>query len=273
MTTNCRFPIPFFNCIIFTGSYNSSRSWVSVTILSFALFSPTLFLPLLLSLLDTDMGGIVSALAFPAPAKEISQVALLSRVAQNQLFYLETQSGHHIPAIYIQYNNNNNNNITKTNHVTHNNNINNHKSSHHRQLQQQQQNEKDYNFTLIYSHGNAEDVGLSLPYLDYLSRYCRCHVLAYEYCGYSIAEGEPSEQNCYQCIQAAYDFLTTQQNVDPGRIVLFGRSLGTGECALLYSRQEKKGVKIGKRGRKSHCIFGNLALIIMYFSLSWCTGL
>ena len=99
-------------------------------------------------------------------------------------------------------------------------------------------------FTLIYSHGNAEDVGLSLPYLDRLSRCCNCNVLAYEYCGYSIAEGEPSEKNCYECIDAAYRYLTSasrnQTNesvvVDPSRVVLFGRSLGTGPTVDLAAR-------------------------------------
>jgi hypothetical protein len=169
------------------------------------------------------MGVIVSTLAFPAPAKEISKAALLCRTAQNQLVYLQTQSGHTIPAIYIQY-------------------YNDHKKSRKQQQQQQQQKEEeeqqpqqnDCYFTLIYSHGNAEDVGLSLPYLDYLSQYCCCHILAYEYCGYSIAEGKPSEQNCYQSIQAAYDYLTHQQAVDPRRIILFGRSLGTGESAVVF---------------------------------------
>ena len=93
-------------------------------------------------------------------------------------------------------------------------------------------------FTIIYSHGNAEDVGLSLPYLDRLSRRCNCNVLAYEYCGYSIAEGEPSEKNCYECIDAAYRYLTAgrQSVVDPSSIVLFGRSLGTGPTVDLAAR-------------------------------------
>jgi abhydrolase domain-containing protein 17 len=140
------------------------------------------------------MGALVSTLAFPAPPKELSQAALLARAAQQQLVYLQTASGHKIPAIHLQKKNDSN---------------------------------KQY-CTLIYSHGNAEDVGLSLPYLDYLSQCCDCHVLAYEYCGYSVAEGEPSERNCYECIQAAYDYLTVDQNVEASQIVLFGRSLGTG---------------------------------------------
>jgi hypothetical protein len=156
------------------------------------------------------MGAVVSALAFPAPPKEISASALLRRDSQNQLVYLTTKSGYQIPAIHIRDRRSNNNN----------------------------------KFTLIYSHGNAEDVGLSLPYLDCLCQVCHCNVLAYEYCGYSLAQGEPSEQNCYESIQAAYDYLTTTTKmsqgsdfrVDPSRIVLFGRSLGTGE----YTHQAGK---------------------------------
>ena len=107
-------------------------------------------------------------------------------------------------------------------------------------------------FTIIYSHGNAEDVGLSLPHLDHLSQCCDCNVLAYEYCGYSIAEGEPSEKNCYECIDAAYRYLAEGRQsfhgdengtlrlrspaVDPSRIVLYGRSLGTGPTVDLAAR-------------------------------------
>jgi hypothetical protein len=181
-------------------------------------------------LFDTAMGVIVSTLAFPAPAKEISVAALLARAAQNQLVYLQTISGHQIPAIYIQNYNCNNN--KKKMYPSGNN------FQHHHSAKQQEEQQQDCCLTLIYSHGNAEDVGLSLPYLDYLSQNCRCHVLAYEYCGYSVAEGEPSEQNCYQCIQAAYDYLVTQQVVNPSRIALFGRSLGTGKYCIQNGKGE-----------------------------------
>ena len=50
-------------------------------------------------------------------------------------------------------------------------------------------------FTIIYSHGNAEDVGISLYYLDVLSHVLKASVIAYEYPGYSISEGKPSEEN------------------------------------------------------------------------------
>ncbi|KAG7343233.1 serine aminopeptidase, S33 [Nitzschia inconspicua] len=187
------------------------------------------------------MGGIVSALAFPAPAKEISQAALLARAAKQQLVYLKTASGYQIPAIHL---------VKKTN--------------------SKKDNNSNY-FTIIYSHGNAEDVGLSLPYLDYLSQYCDCHVFAYEYCGYSLAEGEPSEQNCYECIQAAYDYLTNQEKVDSSKIVLVGRSLGTGPTVdlaakLCIQKMPPAGVVLQSPLESGgRCVLGESASFYLYY--------
>lgn len=153
-------------------------------------------------------------------------------------------------------------------------------------------------FTIIYSHGNAEDVGLSLPYLDHLSRCCNCDVLAYEYCGYSIAEGESSEKNCYECIDAAYLYLVNGHGslegdfenasrekrsrpwgrkltiVDPSRIVLFGRSLGTGPTIDLAARllSENDGMKPSIAGvilqspleSAGRCVLSELASNVLY---------
>lgn len=41
-------------------------------------------------------------------------------------------------------------------------------------------------FTIIYSHGNAEDVGLSLNYLDIMSDTLDASVIAYEYPGMEV---------------------------------------------------------------------------------------
>ena len=143
------------------------------------------------------MGAIVSTLAFPYPPKRRSAKALRAR--GNQLIFLETtKSKHRIPAIHIQ--------------------------------------RRSATFTILYSHGNAEDVGICLRYLDAMSNICKANVLAYEYPGYSVAQGKPSEENCYQAIQAAYQYLTTQAGVPPSKIVVFGRSLGTGPSVDLCSR-------------------------------------
>lgn len=91
-------------------------------------------------------------------------------------------------------------------------------------------------FTLIYSHGNAEDVGLSLFLLDMMSEILDVSVIAYEYPGYSISDGEPSEVGCYEAIDAAYHYATKTVEIDPKKIVFYGRSLGTGPSVDKCSR-------------------------------------
>lgn len=88
--------------------------------------------------------------------------------------------------------------------------------------------------TLLYSHGNAEDLTLLLPYLDTMASYCNADVLAYDYCGYGVSEGTPSEESCYACIEAAYGHLL--EVGESQSIVLFGRSLGSGPAVDLAQR-------------------------------------
>jgi abhydrolase domain-containing protein 17 len=172
------------------------------------------------------MGAVVSTLAFPAPDKSLSERALRKRQSKNQLVYLTTKSGHRIPAVHIVRRDST--------------------SSSSSSPPPPQNNET--RLTVLYSHGNAEDVGLTLPYLDYLSHFCDCHVLAYEYCGYSLAEGEPSETNCYECIDAAYKYLTEEKGLSPSQIVLFGRSLGTGPTVDLAAKLCQKIVDNNNNG-------------------------
>ena len=45
---------------------------------------------------------------------------------------------------------------------------------------------------LIYFHGNAEDVGLAMELLAFVKDMLKVHVLAMEYPGYGVYEGEPN---------------------------------------------------------------------------------
>ncbi|CAE7887337.1 ABHD17A [Symbiodinium necroappetens] len=117
---------------------------------------------------------------------------------------------------------------------------------------------------LFMSVAVPEDLGQRLHYLDMMSQLCASDVLAYDYCGYGFSEGEPSEENCIQCIDAAYAYLL--QHFAPNRIVLFGRSIGTGPTVDLAVRHpEIRGVilqsPIESCGR---AVFGNLASWLGY---------
>jgi abhydrolase domain-containing protein 17 len=91
-------------------------------------------------------------------------------------------------------------------------------------------------YTMLLSHGNAEDLGLVRPLLPVLGD-LGFSVFAYDYRGYGLSEGVPSEPNVYGDIDAAYDHLTRELRVPPERIILYGRSLGAGAAVDLAARR------------------------------------
>lgn len=81
--------------------------------------------------------------------------------------------------------------------------------------------------------GNGEDLGVTAPYAVELSQSLKTSVLCYDYTGYGLATGKPSESNCYSDIRAAYTYLVSNMRIPPKRILLFGRSLGSGPTVHL----------------------------------------
>ena len=98
-------------------------------------------------------------------------------------------------------------------------------------------------YTLLFSHGNAEDLGDVRGFLGKL-RMKGYSVLAYDYRGYGTSDGKPSEENCYRDIDAAYDYLVSERGVPPNRIIAHGRSLGSAVAIELASRREVAGLII-----------------------------
>ncbi|KAM3097206.1 alpha/beta hydrolase [Phormidesmis sp. 146-35] len=91
-------------------------------------------------------------------------------------------------------------------------------------------------YTLLYSHGNAEDLGDIRPTLEDL-RTVGFSVFAYDYRGYGTSQGKPSEQKSYRDIETAYSYLTTKLGVRSDRIIAFGRSVGNGPTIHLATQK------------------------------------
>ncbi|HEY7403251.1 MAG TPA: alpha/beta hydrolase [Candidatus Angelobacter sp.] len=91
-------------------------------------------------------------------------------------------------------------------------------------------------FTLLVSHGNAEDLGDDRYWLQDL-RKAGFSVLAYDYEGYGTSEGKPSEQAAYADEAAAYDYLTEKLRIPADRIVILGRSVGSGPATYIAARR------------------------------------
>jgi abhydrolase domain-containing protein 17 len=99
----------------------------------------------------------------------------------------------------------------------------------------------DSTYTLLLSHGNGEDLGSVLPLLPGLAN-LGFSVFAYDYRGYGLSDGSPSERHVYADIDAAYDYLTGKLRVAPDTIVAYGRSLGAGASVDLAARRPVGGV-------------------------------
>lgn len=80
--------------------------------------------------------------------------------------------------------------------------------------------------TLVYFHGNAGNIGQSIPIIrPFLNK--GYGVLLVNYRGYNGNPGIPSEKGFYQDARAAIQFLCNQ-NISLQSIVLYGESIGTG---------------------------------------------
>lgn len=96
-------------------------------------------------------------------------------------------------------------------------------------------------FTILFSHGNAEDLATLMPYLmQFVSH--GFAVFAYDYPGYGQSSGKPNEENTYQAIRAAYQYLTSLENIKPEKVILYGRSVGTGPTIELATEVHCAGV-------------------------------
>jgi len=85
---------------------------------------------------------------------------------------------------------------------------------------------------VIFAHGNGELIDDWAPEMSRLARE-GIHVLAVEFPGYGFSDGSPSRSTIREAFGRAFDVLSARDDVDAGRIVAYGRSLGGGAAADL----------------------------------------
>lgn len=97
-------------------------------------------------------------------------------------------------------------------------------------------------FTILFSHGNAVDLGQMSSFYVGLGTRLNCNIFSYDYSGYGASSGRPSERNIYADIEAAWNALRTRFGVSTDKIVLYGQSIGTVPTIDLASRYEVRAV-------------------------------
>jgi len=106
---------------------------------------------------------------------------------------------------------------------------------------------KTSDIVLLYSHGNAEDLGGLEEGMKILHDNVGINVVAFDYSGYGlstdsnkIAIESPSDLYCYDNIWAVYHYIKNCPFYTDCKIIVMGRSLGSGPATHLASRGLKR---------------------------------
>ncbi len=83
--------------------------------------------------------------------------------------------------------------------------------------------------TIVWFHGNAGNIGHRVDNIVELHDRLGVNIFIFDYRGYGLSDGSPSEQGMYLDADAALSYVAARSDVREGDLVYFGRSLG---CAV-----------------------------------------
>ena len=94
---------------------------------------------------------------------------------------------------------------------------------------------------ILYSHGNAEDLGMITPKLE-MFRKAGFGVLAYDYRGYGRSGGVPTPSGVLCDAEAVWQYLTLDLNIAPERVIVMGFSIGSAPSCHLAAEYSPRAV-------------------------------
>jgi alpha-beta hydrolase superfamily lysophospholipase len=95
---------------------------------------------------------------------------------------------------------------------------------------------------ILYLHGNTGNVTNQYAELVKLHDKLSASVMTFDYRGYGKSAGHPDEKGIIQDAEAARDWLSHKEQVDPKNMILLGRSLGGAVAANLAADHDTKGL-------------------------------
>jgi fermentation-respiration switch protein FrsA (DUF1100 family) len=96
--------------------------------------------------------------------------------------------------------------------------------------------------TLLWLHGNGGNLSHRAENIALLHEKLAANVFIFDYRGYGLSEGKPSEEGTYTDAEGAIRYLLSRKDVDENRIVLFGRSLGASVAITEALRRPPAGL-------------------------------
>jgi len=91
-------------------------------------------------------------------------------------------------------------------------------------------------YYILFSHGNAVDLGQMASFFIVLGTRLQCNIFSYDYSGYGASQGKASEKNMYADIEATYNSIKQRYHIPESKIILYGQSIGTVPTIDLASR-------------------------------------
>jgi fermentation-respiration switch protein FrsA (DUF1100 family) len=96
--------------------------------------------------------------------------------------------------------------------------------------------------TVVYLHGNAQNLTAHAAYIDWLPA-AGYNVLVADYRGYGLSTGKPSRAGVLADARASWFYARSRNDVDPENMILFGQSLGGANALTLAGREKLPGLK------------------------------
>lgn len=97
---------------------------------------------------------------------------------------------------------------------------------------------------VLFAHGNATDLGLSLQNLAYLAERLGVGVFAFDYPGYGAADGiPPNLRQAHEWTAAVYNYIVFERKLCPrpeASLILYGQSLGSVFVCELVKRGQAR---------------------------------
>jgi len=100
---------------------------------------------------------------------------------------------------------------------------------------------KDFNYTIIFFHGNAGNISHRLDKI-LIFHNLGLNTFIFDYRGYGKSKGTPNEKGLYIDAEAVYKYLVNELKIPQNKIILYGESLGTAIAIKLASEEKVKAV-------------------------------
>ncbi|KAB2639636.1 MAG: alpha/beta fold hydrolase [Verrucomicrobia bacterium] len=96
--------------------------------------------------------------------------------------------------------------------------------------------------TVVFSHGNAGSIGHHLGFVMWFAE-AGYNVLTYDYRGFGASGGTVDRRGMLDDVRAAFDYVSKRPDIDTGRLVSYGHSLGGAKSLAALGEGSVKGLR------------------------------